>query len=684
MPTLLSLILLQAFFWVPSYDQQTAGNPERVTKFIEASIGDAKILNPILNADSASSRITDMVFDGLLNLNENLKLSGRLASSWIISEDVYLLVNKEANFPDGTPVSAQQLLTRLVRWSRNNENKDLVKSFKLLSPKTVKRTLPLAPGNEVEVTINYPERIQIQLRRVDQFFEDKLIAIIGKEYIESFAHEKFISTGSSPVVKQSGSRYPALLPVVEHNPIIRFQLRQNVRFHDGHEFDSGDVKFTFDSIMNPKNLSPITSSFEPIKFVNIVDRHTVDVVYKRLFSPAVNAWVVGILPEHLLNEQRLIEEAKRRNLSSESQSTFAMRDSEFNRNPVGTGPFAFVEWQSDEMIHLKGNDSYWEGAPIYKDYYYRILPDPLTQELEFRSGAVDTYSAQPLQVARYKKDDKYQSFSSLILGFTYIGYNNRKLLFKDKRVRRAMSMAINVDEIIEYVLYGEGERTTGPYPVNSEWYNSEVPRIQYDPEQALQILNSLGWEKNRQGLLEKDGNIFEFNLITNNGNLTRKAIMAIVQNAWRKIGIKCNTQLFEWAVFLEDFINTADFDAVVLGWGGMGADPDLFQIWHSSQAGKSQLNFVGYNSIKADDLIVRIRREYDHATQRQLAHKLHQLIAEDQPYTFLYVPRETRILDKKIVMVDEQGAYSPVRASQSGNVYYYFNRWEKLAYDPGF
>ena len=125
----------------------------------------------------------------------------------------------------------------------------------------------------------------------------------------------------------------------------------------------------------------------------------------------------------------------------------------------------------------------------------------------------------------------------------------------------------NVEEFIKYLLYGEGERITGPYPKNTQWNDPSVTPLPYDPEGAKAILLKLGWETNADGLLEKDGKIFEFNLITNNGNPIRKNIMIIAQNAWKKIGVKCNTQVFEWAVFLKDFVNTAQFDAVVLGWG---------------------------------------------------------------------------------------------------------------------
>ena len=145
--------------------------------------------------------------------------------------------------------------------------------------------------------------------------------------------------------------------------------------------------------------------------------------------------------------------------------------------------------------------------------------------------------------------------------------------------------------------------------------------------------------------------------------------------------MKCNTQVFEWAVFLKDFINTGSFDAVVLGWS-MGIDPDLYQIFHSSQAGPQQLNFAGYTNPEADDLIVRIRQEYDHDQQRALAHRLHHVIAEDQPYTFLYVGLATQVLDKKIVLVEHEPdgdeRYEKIHPTKSGSISFYFNKWRKL------
>lgn len=701
LPLILSAVLLQSYFWVPTYERQGTGNPDRLVTYIEGSIGDAKILNPILNADSASASIVNLVFEGLLDLDENLQLRGRLATDWTITETAYLAINPANRFPDGVAVSGARVAERIraaLASGKLQALEGVLENIDVVSPSVVTRTVTIQitdeegkpSRKEIPVTIRLPERVKFSLTQVDQDFFTRVLPILGERFLMNFPYERFIEIPQGAEVdtaNQIRAQFAELLPVAEHNPEIIFHLRKGVKFQDGREFDARDVKFTYESIMNPKNLSPRTSDFEPIKTIEIVAPHTVRVIYKRLFSPAINAWTMGILPEHLLNAQAMEAEMTARGLSDAARQAFGMRESDFNRHPIGTGRFQFVEWQGDEFIHLTRFENYWEGPPEYHDYYMRIIPDVLTQEVEFRAGAVDYYGTLPHQVARYKEDTTYQSFSSLGFAYTYIGYNNRKPLFADPQVRRALGMAINTEEMIKYLLYGEGERITGPYPKNTEWYDHSLDPLPYDPEGAQSILAQLGWRRNADGWLEKDGKVFEFNLLTNQGNAIRKNILTIAQNAWKKIGIRCNTQIFEWAVFLKDFVNTGEFDAVVLGWS-MGIDPDLFQIWHSSQAGPQQLNFVGYNNPEADKLIVRIRQEYDRDRQRQLTHELHRLIYADQPYTFLYAPLSTRVLDKKIVIVDRHPdgteSYQKIFPIKSGDHTFYFHKWRKLEFTPEF
>ncbi len=687
-PLVLILALLQAWYWVPSYESQLRGNPERGRTFVEASIGDAKILNPILNSDTASSRITSLVFDGLLDLDRNLELRGRLAKSWRVGETAYVTVYRSARFPDGTAMTPGELQRRLARALDGGRLAAIAQHVKGLTvvpaqARMLRITVKPELGDEyvTQVLLKLPQRLAIRLDRVDQDLFARLAPVLGEQFAARADRSGWLSATDEAAVAAAAKDLETHAPILEHNPEIEFRLREGVMFHDGHEFDAGDVRFTYQAIMSDKNLSPRSSDFEPVKALEVIDKYRVRIIYKRLFSPAINAWTIGILPEHLLNESVVEREMETRGLSESARASFGLRDSEFNRRPIGTGAFRFMEWQSDELIRLSRNENYWEGAPLYRGFFYRVIPDSLTREVEFRTGAIDTYAPQPHQAARYRDDPRYQAFSSLSFGYTYIGYNLRRAPFDDARVRNALSQAMNVEEIIRYVLYGHGERTTGPYPKNTRWYDHSLEPMPYDPQAALRTFNDLGWRRNADGWLEKDGEVLEFNLITNNGNPVRKAIMTIAQNSWRKIGVKVNTQLFEWAVFLKDFINPGDFDATILGWS-MGIDPDLYQLWHSSQRGQNQLNFVGYRNPEADNLIERIRREYEPSKQRRMTHELHRLIAADQPYTFLYASLTTRVLDKKIVKLGADGRPEKITPAQSGDIFHEFNRWRKIELTP--
>jgi ABC-type transport system substrate-binding protein len=705
-PLVVTVFLLQSYFWVPTYEEQTKGNPYRLDEYIMASIGDASILNPILSADSASSTIEGMVFEGLIDYDRNLRFRARLASSWEIYEEAYFYVNQHAEIPGLGRASAEEVVGLLERAvagklplaAETRTSLDSVRHISVISPHEFTETRQergqgASGQKEVKIRVQAPARIMLVLNRVEPDLFRNLAPLLGNDYFSSFPAEKFLSyeqgagkagQASSDTAGNLDQHAKDILPPTEQNPIILFHLRPNVTFQDGHPFDATDVKFTYEAIMDPKNISPRLADYEPVKRVEIVDPMTVRIVYKRLYSPAVGTWTIGILPEHLLNREALRKEALRRGMDPEK---FSMRQSLFNRHPVGCGPFEFKEWKSDQYITLKHFERYWEGPANYKRFVYRIIPDVLTQEMEFYAGTVDTYDVQPYQVARFTEDPRYQSFSGLSFGYSYIGYNMRREPFNDRRVRTALGMAVDVDRIIKYVLYSQGERITGPFPEQTDYYDHHVKPLPYDPEGALKLLEEAGWKKNSQGWLEKEGKRLQFTLITNSGNDTRKAIMAIVQDAWRQIGIDVRTDLLEWSVFIQNRVEKDDFDALILGWQ-MGIEPDLYQIWHSSQTHPYQLNFVGFKNAEADDLIIKIREEYNHEKQVRYCHELHKLIAYEQPYTFLYVGKWTAVLDKRIVIkeVNAQGkvVYKKITPTKTGNYMYDFNKWIKLPKVPNF
>jgi ABC-type transport system substrate-binding protein len=695
-PLILTLILLQSYLWVPTYEQQAKGNPDRLNEYINGSIGDASILNPILSADSASSEINGQVFEGLIDRDEELRFRSRLAKSWTIFEEAFFYVNEAATIPDLGHATAQQIIDFLKGYKAKAESaipgldKTLanIKTISLIPAKEYKVSRQIKAVNtspktsDVTVTIAAPASIKLVLHKVDQNLFNSLAGLLGSDYFTSFKAARYLHTDPPLEGKRLESLAAELLHEKEHNPVIVFNLRPNVKFHDGHVFDANDVKFTYEAIMNPKNLSPRVADYEPVKAVQVIDPLTVRIVYKRLYSPAFATWAMGILPQHLLNDNALRAEAQQLGKDPE---TFSMRQSKFNRQPIGCGPFVFGEWKSDQYITLDRFEEYWEGPPNYNKYLFRVVPDLLTQEMEFYAGTLDSYGVQPHQVARLAKDPRFQNFSGLSFGYTYIGYNMRRKPFDDVRVRRALGMAIDVNKIIKYVLYDQGEQITGPFVKQTDYYNHDIKPIPFDPQGAVKLLAEAGWHRNPEGWLEKDGRKLQFTLITNSGNDIRKAILAIAQDAWKQIGVDVRTDLIEWSVFIQERVNKLDFDALVLGWS-MGIDPDLYQIWHSSQIGPHQLNFVGFKNNAADDLIVKIRQEYNHDQQAKYCHRLHEIIAQEQPYTFLYVGKWTAILDKRIVIkdVDETGnvVYQKIRPTKTGSYTFYFNKWVKLAQEP--
>ena len=416
-------------------------------------------------------------------------------------------------------------------------------------------------------------------------------------------------------------------------PVITFYLRKGVLWHDGKEFTAEDVKFTYDKIMDEKTNTVRRSDYELVKKAEILDPYTFRVTYKQPFSPGLATWGMGIIPKHLLEKEDI-------------------NTTKFNRRPVGTGPFRFIEWVSDEKIVVEANPKYFEGRPNLDRIIYRIIPEPSLSEMELLTQGVDYYSVFPHQLRRMKEVPFLKMYSQPTLSYTYIGYNLKNPLFQDKRVRQALTYATNREEIVQYVLYGLGTVATGPFP-NHLWYsNPKVKPIPYDPQKARQLLAEAGWkDTDGDGILDKDGKPFQFRLITNSGNEIRKDVGVLAQRQLREVGIDVKFELYEWSVFLKNFINAKAFDACILGWG-LSPDPDDYQIWHSSQIEKG-FNFVSYKNPEVDLLWEEGRKEYDVEKRKQIYWRIHELMAEDQPYTFLYVPLGNSALQRKFYLMEK-------------------------------
>lgn len=434
-------------------------------------------------------------------------------------------------------------------------------------------------------------------------------------------------------------------------PEIVFHLRRGVRWHDGQEFTAEDVKFTYERLMDPKTNTVRRADFELVDRLEVLDPYTVRVTYREPFSPGLETWGLGMIPKHLL-EGRDINTA------------------EFNSHPVGTGPFRFVAWVSDELIELAANPDYWEGRPGLERIVIRILPETSLSEIELLTGGIDLYGIEPHQYERIKKDRRLEVFEQPSLGYTYVAWNLLNPLFRDVRVRRALALAVNREEIVRYVLYGLGRVSTGPFPYHMWYANPNVRPLPHDPEAAKRLLAEAGWRPGPDGILTRNGERFSFKLITNAGNDVRRDVGVLVQRQLAQLGIEVKLELYEWAVFLKDFINPRHFDATILGWS-LSVDPDCYNIFHSSQI-KDGFNFTGYANPVADELMVAGRREYDREKRKAIYWRLHEVIADDQPYCFLFVPEGTAALRHRFALLERADGLErlvPIEMSKAGLTY---------------
>jgi peptide/nickel transport system substrate-binding protein len=419
-------------------------------------------------------------------------------------------------------------------------------------------------------------------------------------------------------------------------PEIRFKLRPGVRWHDGRPFTGEDVRFTYQTIMDVKTNTVRRSDYELVERIEVPNPHEVRIVYKEPFSPGLSSWTMGIIPRHLLSGQDI-------------------NKTPFNRRPVGTGPFRFVEWVSDEKIILGANPDYFEGRPRLDRIVYRIIPETSLSEIELLTGGIDLFNTYPHQVSRMRQDPRLTVYRYPSLAYTYIGYNQKNPLFQDRRVRQALTMAVNREEMITFILFGLGKQATGPFPPHLWYADPGIRPWPFDPARARRLLAEAGWQdRDGDGILDRDGRPFRFTLITNSGNEVRKDVGVLIQRYWREVGVDVKLEMYEWSVFLKNFIDPRHFEACILGWS-LGVDPDAYNIWHSSQI-KEGFNFIGYQHAEADRLWEEGRREYNLEKRRQIYFRLHALLAEEQPYTFLFVSDASPALRRKFKVEEKDPA----------------------------
>jgi peptide/nickel transport system substrate-binding protein len=429
--------------------------------------------------------------------------------------------------------------------------------------------------------------------------------------------------------------------VSEDNMRITFNLRKGVKWHDGKEFTSKDVIFTYNAIISSSTKTPHSSNFDKVKKVSAPGPYRIIVEYTEPYSPALESWGMGIIPEHIY-------------------SGTDINNNPHNRNPVGTGSYKFGNWRTDDRIVLEAYDEYFEGRPEIGRFIYKIIPDQSVQFMELRRGTIDWMNPTPDQWVSETSGKDFQSnynrYRYPSFGFTYMAFNLDNPFFKSEKVRRAISYGVDKQEIIESVLRGLGTVATGPYPPVSWAYDEEIKDYGYNPRKALELLRQAGWVRDETtGILTKDGHEFQFTLMTNQGNQTRKLSAEIIQDQLKDIGIRVKVRIQEWSSFINQYIDKRQFDAVLLGWS-LSVDPDQYPLWHSSQVSEGQYNFTGFKDSRVDELLEEGRRIFDLKKRKKIYKEIHNILHKKQPYLFLYFSDTKHVVNKRFKNINPQKA----------------------------
>lgn len=424
-----------------------------------------------------------------------------------------------------------------------------------------------------------------------------------------------------------------------------------------HELTADDYVFTYEMIMNPQVANGNQKVyFQDIDYVKAVDKYTLVVRWKRkLFhSLEVTLWEdFTVIPKFIFGYS---EDGK-----PIPKETLGLRLNQHwynNKGFVGFGPYRMAEYKPGSHITLERNEDFFGEKPAIKKIVYPIYTDRTVGLLKIKSGELNFVVLRPGQYREeildwqskpkqtWPKNDPFlngdiQCQPEPMLGYYYIGWNADKPLFKDKRVRRAMTYAFNRQEIIDKVFVGLGKIVTGNI---MPWTGDADPTIKpypFDLEQSKKLLAEAGWtDTDGDGLVDKvvEGKRtpFEFTLLIYGSSPEYNSLANIFKEDLLKVGVKMSISSVEWSL-MQKRMDERNFDAFTGAWA-MSWESDPYQIWHSSQADAPKgSNKVGFRNEEADKLIEQLRVTFDRGKRREMLRAFHRIVHEEQPYSFFMI-----------------------------------------------
>lgn len=422
---------------------------------------------------------------------------------------------------------------------------------------------------------------------------------------------------------------PALAEAWEFSPdrkLLTVRLREGLRWSDGAPITAEDVRFTWQAQVSPEVAWNYSFVKDAIEEVAAVDRRTVRFRFREAYATQLLDANEGvILPRHVWGQLPFADWRRRADW--------------FRDHLVVSGPFRLASWRPAQELVLEANPSYFEPErPRLARVVYRIVPDSASQLAQLEAGAVDFVASLPAAEAeRIRRHPQLQLLTYWNRQYDYLCWNLRRPLFAEAEVRRALTLAIDRQALIDTIWRGHARPSLSPI-LSSIWaHNRSLEPWPYDPAEARRLLAAHGWaDRDGDGVLERDGRPFVFELTTNAGNRIRADAAVMIQAQLAKVGVAVEPRTLDQNTLTQKNL-AHDFDATLSGWA-IDTALDLRAFFHSAEAAGGY-NFGGYSNPEVDRLIDAVRREVDLAAAKPLFDRIQEILHLEQPYTFLWEPQ---------------------------------------------